>query len=212
MGGGFDKHLLLGLLLGTKVTDYKYLENIIQNRQLNQFHGYLIPNHIYKLDLLELSVSGTYNYKDTLAYKNLNLVEMIQIPTMVIPEKIDHSHIFEAIWSLVTHLKKDKTRKVDNLIIPGLGTGYGKLNEYDSTKIMILAIFLYNLNLSNLRLNQLKKSIMILFFFNKDYKMFRNQSDLSELERDVISEYGRNIEMKSGTIMELEELFKCVQL
>ena len=32
------------------------------------------------------------------------------------------------------------------LVLPGIGTGYGNLNEYESTKIMLFAI-LYNLSL-----------------------------------------------------------------
>ncbi|CAK9438501.1 uncharacterized protein LODBEIA_P27250 [Lodderomyces beijingensis] len=212
MGSGFDQYLLKSLLLGTSTVNYKHLENIIQNHQLTRYRGYLIPNHIYKYNLLQLPQTSEYNYKETLAYTHLHITEIIQIPTMVIPEKIDHSHILEAVWSLLTHLTQEDPVQPDNLIIPGLGTGYGKLSEYDSTKIMIFAMVLYNLQFPNSRLGQLKKSLLILFFFNKQYRMFHNFDDVQELEDHVVSEYGQSIELHPGQLMELDQLFKCVQL
>lgn len=267
MGGGFDKYLLQALLLSkdntstNSIINYKYLETIIQNQQMTRYHGYLIPNHIYKFNLLkDLPQTEEYNYQNTLAYQNLNIVELIQIPTMIVPEQISHSHIFEAIWSLFTHItqeekekekKQEKEKEIEerqlkqqeqleqlekdqlltrastlskhcnahytnsnqvNLIIPGLGTGYGKLNEYESAKMMIFAIFLYNLEFPQLRLGQLKKSVMIMFLFNKDYRLYKNHEDLQELETHIVSDYGKLVKLKQGNVMELDELFQCIQL
>lgn len=102
------------------------------------------------------------------------------------------------------------------MVLPGIGTGYGNLNEYESTKIMLFAIFLYNLSLRGkttptTRLDQLKKSLLILFFFNKDYRKLENLNDIEELETNVISEYGKNLNLVNGTVMELEEVFKCIR-
>ena len=61
------------------------------------------------------------------------------------------------------------------------------------------------------RLDQLKKSLLILFFFNKDYRKLENLNDIEELETNVISEYGKNLNLVNGTVMELEEVFKCIR-
>lgn len=225
MGGGFDKYLLQSMLLGTTVTDYKVIEHLIQEAKLQQSNGYLIPNHIYRTNLLQLPTYKGYNYRDSLIYKNLGVDELIQIPTMIVPEKI-HSvrHLFDSIWSLLSHIqeygvvggkedpKRDgEIRQIQNLIIPGIGTGYGHLNEFELTKIMIFAMFVFHLDLkTNTRLNQLKKSMLILFFFNKDYRLFQNETDLQELE-SLISDYGKSVELKPDTIMDLDEVFKCIK-
>ena len=240
MGGGYDKYLLQSMLLGTNVSDYKVIEQLIQDAKLQQSNGYLIPNHIYRTNLLQLPIYKGYNYRESLIYKNLGVDEIIQIPTMMVPEKI-HSvrHLFDSIWSLLSHIQEEHSmdekminsgrsngnsaaelRQVRNIIIPGIGTGYGHLNEFELTKIMIFAMFVFHLDFkgnnndsqsSSTRLNQLKKSMLILFFFNKDYRLFQNEIDLQELE-SLISEYGRGVELKPDTIMELDEVFKCVKL
>ncbi|KAI5950314.1 hypothetical protein CANMA_005369 [Candida margitis] len=233
MGGGYDKYLLQSMLLGTNTTDYKTVEHLIQESKLQEGNGYLIPNHIYMTNLLQLPVYRGYNYRDSLMYQNLRVSQIIQIPTMVVPEKIHSvSHLFDSMWSLLSHVRQyngkreggedvnaKSVHQIDNLIIPGIGTGYGHLNEYESTKIMIFAIFLFNLDLGsdNYRLNQLKKSLLILFFFNKDYRLFKNHQDIQELE-SLVSDYGKNVEFKSDsdsdsdpTVMELDEVFKCIK-
>ncbi|KAG7661284.1 uncharacterized protein J8A68_005176 [[Candida] subhashii] len=213
MGGGFDRYLLQGLLLGTNITNYKYLENIIQDQQLRKHHGYLTPNSIHKIELESLFENDKeYKYQDTLAYKNWNLVEIIQLPTMVVPEPIHQvTNVFDSLWNLLHEIDKSHDR-LTNLIIPGIGTGFGHLDEYESTKLMIFTFFIYNLQLTkNDRLNQLKKSALILFFFNKDYKLFKNQSDINELENNqIITNYGKqkNSNLKPNSIMEFDELFK----
>ena len=65
--------------------------------------------------------------------------------------------------------------------------------------------------MANARLKQLKKSMLILFFFNKDYRLFQNETDLLELE-SLISDYGKSVELEPDTIMDLDEVFKCVKL
>lgn len=226
MGGGFDLHLLNAILLGTNHT-FKQLENIIQNHQLQKFQGYLVPNQIYKINLPDLT---GFEYKSSLAYQNWNLIEIIEIPTMVVPEKIHSiSHLFDCIWNLMNNIdftkeeeekeeeKEEEEGEEENiLVLPGIGTGYGNLNEYESTKIMLFAIFLYNLSFRGkttptTRLDQLKKSLLILFFFNKDYRKLENLNDIEELETNVISEYGKNLNLVNETVMELEEVFKCIR-
>lgn len=207
MGGGFDLYLLEAMLLGTNFT-YKYLENIIQNYQLLKYQGYLITNQIYKINLLELP---DFDYKSTLIYQNWNLLELIEIPTMIIPEKIHSiSHLFDSIWNLMHNIDPNV---IDTLILPGIGTGYGNLNEYESTKIMLFAIFLYNISFGKnpTRFDHLKKSLLVLFFFNKDYRKLRNPGDIEELETNVISEYGKNIQFEENKVIELDEVFKCIQ-
>ena len=226
MGGGFDLHLLNAILLGTNHT-FKQLENIIQNHQLQKFQGYLVPNQTYKINLPDLT---GFEYKSSLIYQNWNLIEIIEIPTMVVPEKIHSiSHLFDCIWNLMINIdftkeeeekeeeKEEEEGEEENiLVLPGIGTGYGNLNEYESTKIMLFAIFLYNLSLRGkttptTRLDQLKKSLLILFFFNKDYRKLENLNDIEELETNVISEYGKNLNLVNETVMELEEVFKCIR-
>ena len=113
--------------------------------------------------------------------------------------------------------KEEEEGEEENiLVLPGIGTGYGNLNEYESTKIMLFAIFLYNLSFRGkttptTRLDQLKKSLLILFFFNKDYRKLENLNDIEELETNVISEYGKNLNLVNETVMELEEVFKCIR-
>ncbi|KAL6453657.1 HTA2 Histone H2A.2 [Candida maltosa Xu316] len=207
MGGGFDLYLLKAILLGTPYT-YKHLENIIQNYQLQKYQGYLVTNQIYKINLLELP---EFDYKSTLPYINWNLTEIIEIPTMIVPEKIHSiSHLFDSIWNLMSNIDP---QTINTLVIPGIGTGYGGLNEYESTKIMLFAVFLFNISFSGqpTRFDQLRKSMMILFFFNKDYKKLRNPSDIEELESNVISDYGKKFQFKEGTVMELEDVFKCIK-
>ncbi|RCK60393.1 hypothetical protein Cantr_08289 [Candida viswanathii] len=207
MGGGFDLYLLSAMLLGTNLI-YKDLESIIQNYQLLKYQGYLVTNQTYKINLLDLP---DFDYKSTLVYQNWNLLELIMIPTMIIPEKINSiSHLFDSMWNLMNSVDAGS---VDTLIVPGLGTGSGNLNEYESTKIMLFAIFLFNLSFGKepTRLTQLKKSLLILFFFNKDYRKLRNPADIEELEVNVISEYGRQREFEEGKVMELDEAFRCIQ-
>ena len=39
--------------------------------------------------------------------------------------------------------KEEEEGEEENiLVLPGIGTGYGNLNEYESTKIMLFAIFI----------------------------------------------------------------------
>lgn len=218
MGGGFDRYLLQGLLLGTSVTHYKYLENVIQNTQLERHHGYLTPNSIHTIHLPTLFENDPqYKYKDSLAYKNWNLIEIIQLPTMVVPEPIPQvTNVFDSLWNLLHEIQKaGLENRIDNLIIPGIGTGFGHLDEYELTKLMIFTFFIYNLQLNDDRLSQLKKSALILFFFNKDYHLLKNESDIHELENNnIVTEYGKQkrLDLKPSTIMEFDEVFKCVDI
>ena len=66
---------------------------------------------------------------------------------MVVPEKIHSiSHLFDCIWNLMNNIdftkKKKKKEEKRRILVPGIGTGYGNLNEYESTKIMLFAIFI----------------------------------------------------------------------
>ncbi|RLV94295.1 hypothetical protein JA1_001820 [Spathaspora sp. JA1] len=212
MGGGFDLYLLKGMLLGTSITNYKYLENIIQQHQMINNHGYLTPNTIYKIDLVKL-LQQKYDYRASTIYHNWNVVEMAQLPTMIVPEPIHQiTHIFDGLWNLLHEYHQNN---IDNLVIPGIGTGYGHLDEFESTKIMIFTFFIYNLNFNQTRLDQLKKSVLILFFFNKDYHCLRNEFEIKEIEEYIVTEYGRarreNLG-EQGKVMEFDELFKCVKL
>ncbi|EGW34996.1 uncharacterized protein SPAPADRAFT_53359 [Spathaspora passalidarum NRRL Y-27907] len=213
MGGGFDLYLLKGMLLGTNITSYKHIENILQHHQMTKHHGYLSPNTIYKIDLVKV-FENQYDYKSSTIYQNWNLVEMAQLPTMVVPEMIHRmTHIFDGLWNLLHEYHGDAT-DIDNLVIPGIGTGYGHLDEYESTKLMIFTFFIYNLKLDSTRLDQLRKSCLILFFFNKDYHHLRNTSDIEEIENCIVTGYGKEKRknLKEDTIMEFEELFKCVKI
>ena len=58
-------------------------------------------------------------------------------------------------------------------------------------------------------MDQLKIFINIVFF-NKDYRKLENLNDIEELETNVISEYGKNLNLVNGTVMELEEVLNVL--
>ncbi|KAK6462141.1 hypothetical protein DFJ63DRAFT_313284 [Scheffersomyces coipomensis] len=240
MGGGYDKYLLQALSLPTPTNnsslDYKPLESVIQHHTLKKFSGYLSVGTIHNIPLLETLDSSWY--KTTYAYRYWNITNLIQIPSMMIPESLNHQNqhlqkligVFDSVWNLLISLHSNNSdyRDIKNIIIPGIGSGYGELSEFEISKIMIFAMVLFNLNLgTGERLLHLKKSCMILFFFNKNYQTLANIYDLNELETDVITEYGKsvmlnrvkeseslshaNIKEKSLT-MEFDDLFKCINL
>ncbi|KAK6204913.1 uncharacterized protein RJT21DRAFT_117391 [Scheffersomyces amazonensis] len=237
MGGGYDKFLLQALMLPTSTNglDYKPLESKIQEHSLNKFSGYLSVGTIHNINLSDtLDVN---KFKNKLAYQNWKVTNLIQIPSMMVPESLNHSSqhiqkligVFDCVWNLLILLHESHNSHIANVIIPGIGSGYGELSEQEIGKIMIFAILLYNLNLGHGdRLLHLKKSCMILFFFRKNYRKLSNVYDLEELERDVITEYGKKIMIENSEhdnnehndkddfnehfTMEFEELFQCINL
>lgn len=209
MGGGFDKYLLQSLLLPSTIS-YKQIEPLIQHYSLNKFNGYLPVNLTNIIELLTV-FGDVHDYEQSHAYKNWNITTVIQVPSMIVPEAVgSKTNIFDSIFNVMLATAQ---QPIGNLIIPGIGTGYGQLDPEEIAKIMIFSIVLFNLNLGTDRFSHLKKSCLILFFFNKDYRKLSNELDLFELHEKVISEYGKTRVTQCGDeLMEFEELFKCIRL
>ncbi|KAI5953399.1 hypothetical protein KGF54_002771 [Candida jiufengensis] len=259
MNGGFDKFIIDSMLLYKSQASGEDIiskfDNIdlgfwFQNYQLQRSNSYLVPNQIYPLNLKEFfssmkskdenhSILKNYNFEYSLIYKNLNLTELIQISTMLVPELLEEhniSNIFNLMWNLLSYLYKvQKSTDIENVIIPGIGTGHGHLDQDEVAKIMIFTIFFFNLSFkpssrnnftkfidykSNeivecLRYKTLKKSITILFFLNKDYRKFENPKDIEEVENHVLTDYGKNYDFSKikdkNKSMDIDELFKCIK-
>lgn len=208
MGGGFDKFLLEALLEDR----YRDIKTQLQTYCLKRFNGYTPVNTVNHVNLLE----AIENYAEYPAYKTWTLSDMVCIPSMVVPEAVTPTqgptNIFDTIWNLLLHLEVELPG-TQTIIMPGIGTGYGNLDTSTATYCMLVATFLFNLDLPavNLRLSQLKKSLMILFLFNKDYKSLMNSDDLQELEKHILTEYGASKVLKPGEIMSIGEIIRCIQ-
>jgi len=211
MGGGFDKYLLQALLLPNDSGSYKLIEPLIQQHSLSKFNGYLPVNSTNVIDLV-LLFKDNHDYTQSHAYKNWNLTTVIQVPSMIVPESIlSKTVVFDFVFNVMI---TSSQHPIDTLIIPGIGTGYGTLDAEEISKIMIFSILLFNLDFGPDRFSQLKKSCLILFFFNKDYKKLANESDLSELHASVISDFGRSrpYQEGEGELKDFDELFKCIRM
>ncbi|KAI5960358.1 uncharacterized protein KGF55_004650 [Candida pseudojiufengensis] len=249
MNGGFDKYLTESMSIIMKLHNFddprdaypREIGDTIQRYQLGKNNGFLVPGQVYPVNLLELFKNTNFNYKRTLMYNDLKVDELIQIPTMIVPESIDNnegiSQIFNIMWNLLNYLNKYQVSEKDRyVIIPGIGTGFGNLDENEVTKVMIFAIFLFNIKFDRIEIDSsdidleventsklkestnkadwlndkgMLKSIMILFFLNKEYRHFRDKADIYEIEQ-VLSDYGKSYNFESkNKAMEIDELFKC---
>lgn len=206
MGGGFDQSLLQLLLIGTGSSDYKRLEKLIQNQALNRYKGYVAPNTIHPVSLLK-TAGITQLLTNSLALANWNITELIQIPSMVVPSKIEQLEtVFDFMWGLLNHLSMTfttATSQLDdhsNVVIPGIGTGYGQLDTSDVAKVMMYAVGIFHLELDHLGENQqhLARLILILFLLRKNYRLLENEYDLLELE-SLMTDKGRYYDFDSST-------------
>jgi hypothetical protein len=208
MGGGFDRYLVEALLK-LRYHDFK---TQLQTYCLNKFQGYTPVNTVNSVNLLE----ALDDYSRSQAYKSWNLTDLICIPSMVVPEAASSTqgptNIFDTIWNLLLHIENELV-DTENVIIPGIGTGYGNLDTNTATYSMLMATFIFNLQLSTKdpRLRQLKKSLLILFLFNKNYKDLINIDDLQELEKDILTEYGAGKTLRPGEMMDIDDILKCIQ-
>lgn len=86
---------------------------------------------------------------------------------MVVPGAVSSTqgptNIFDTIWNLLLH----ELVETENLIIPGIGTGHGNLYINTAKYTMFMEI-IFNLQFPPKILVSDKKSLLILFLFNKN--------------------------------------------
>lgn len=207
MGGGYDK-----ALLNCFTQDYKLLESKIQALLLNKNNGYTpltsvnvidVPDHDDAHDPSESSSESSS--------ASLSCPKLILIPSMVIPERIASPHvIFDSVWNLLLHLSSNP-QHITNIVLPGIGGGYGHVDPDTIARLMIGAIYIYSLESEMNRLSQLKKSILILFWLGKDYRKFENTYDINELETHIVSDFGKSLKIVPNTILDWDALVKCIK-
>ncbi|ODV80853.1 macro domain-like protein [Suhomyces tanzawaensis NRRL Y-17324] len=216
MGAGFDRYLLEALLMtvNSPRIDYKTLERLIQEYTLEKYNGYLPISTVNEIKLPQLA----YPYHESLARMNWNLTTVLAIPSMVVPEMLSEKEaklvIVNSIWNLFLYLENSSPK---NLIIPGIATGYGKLDPRIAAKLMLSTAIIYSSDFTgrDKRYSFLKKTVLLMFLLNKNYKNFENVYDINELESHVLSDLGiisaRSLCETSSHIYDIDELFTFVR-
>lgn len=216
MGGGFDRSLLQLLLIGTGHSDYKVLEKLIQRQALVHHNGYVAPNTVHPVSLRN-NRDITHLLTNSMAVANWNVTELVQIPSMVVPSKIDQLEtVFDFMWRLVTHLMMTVSSSQQehlNVVIPGIGTGYGNLDSANVARIMMYAVAIFYMDLDHLGHNQhLTRLLLVLFLLRKNYQLFENEYDLLELEA-LMSDKGKYYDFGSDSsdVLDWEDLLLFVK-
>ncbi|SGZ55884.1 CIC11C00000000582 [Sungouiella intermedia] len=175
MGGGFDKAILLELT-GDRFPNFNYktLERCIQ-RNAHHHRGYIVPATVHDVDLPKVYGEAQMDFASTLAYTK-NITTLLQVPTMVVPEKTTSQVVFDTMWSVLVESGR-KTDKVRTLILPALGAGYGGVEPEVVGQIMAGAIALFNMDIP-----PLARSLAILLFTRKDHRKLGLPEDIAELE------------------------------
>lgn len=208
MGGGFDKSLC-DLFSVNK--DIRLVEAWIRKFLR---HGYtpLGTSHLVDFDDFP-------NFKDSMAWKQLKASSIIVTPTMRVPQKIYDGclsdiqeiiadkkrnavrFIFDCVWESLCSVARynekidlsefgtRKNIKIDTIIMPGLGTGYGGLPVSLAAKGMIGALSLWGIS------KPVDVGLLCLIFLGENYEVFDNEDIIESKEKlidgkiyDVVSQ------------------------
>ncbi|TID31196.1 hypothetical protein CANINC_000245 [Pichia inconspicua] len=194
MGGGFDK-VLCDLFSVDK--DCRAVESWIR-RYLR--HGYtpLGTSHLVEFDDFPGFINST-------ARKCLNASCIIVTPTMRVPQRIYQDDfgdsfqkeqkrnvvrfIFDCVWESLCSVARynekidlqceTREEKIDTIIMPGLGTGFGGLPLDLAAKGMIGALSLWGIS------KPVDVGLLCLIFLGEDYNAFNNP-DIVEAKNCLI--------------------------
>ncbi|CCH45566.1 MACRO domain-containing protein 2 [Wickerhamomyces ciferrii] len=147
LGGGLDQ--VIGEIFSPN-WNYHDTSNLLKNKITN---GYAPPGCVKALTLPDNAI------KSSLAYEKLRSNTIIHCPTMRIPRDIAglgdlHSYrqVFDWTWEILrtadekNHLIKDESDRLGAIILPGLGTGFGKIPSEVCSKSMIAAALIFTLD------------------------------------------------------------------
>lgn len=172
MGGGFDR-AILETLTGQSDFDYKLLEAAIQRKALDYHNGYIVPGSVHKVDLESAYRAANINFHTTVAWHK-RVTTLVQAPTMVVPEPILGTRVFDTMWSILV-----ESRSVaDSVVLPALGAGYGMVDPGVVGQAMAGAIGIFFWEMP-----PLARSVAILLFTGKDYRKLGLPLDIAELEQ-----------------------------
>lgn len=190
MGGGFDKYVV-------DILGKDGVAELIQQYTLNKYRGYVPVGEVNAIDLALVFP----NYTETAIYSNLKLVELVVVPSMVVPEPLAGPQtLFDSVWNVLRYA--DLT-SIENWILPGIGTGCGNVDASVVAETMVTAIYLFHMKASTRR-DQLKRSVLVLNFLNKDYRKFGDVADIES----VMSEHGK--QRGVGSAADIDELLLCI--
>lgn len=217
MGGGFDK-ALCDLFSVDK--DCRAVESWIR-RYLR--HGYtpLGTSHLVDFDDFP-------GFKDSEAWKKLNASSIIVTPTMRVPKRIYRDEIsmndpvqeegrrnvvrfiFDCVWESLCSVARYNEKidiqesasetKIDTIIMPGLGTGYGGLPFSLAAKGMIGALSLWGIS------KPVDVGLLCLIFLGENYNAFDNE-DIAEARNSLID--GETYDVLS---QDVGEFYKIVNI
>lgn len=196
MGGGFDEALceLYTTNVG-KETKLASIETFIRNHLR---HGYTPLGTAHILEFHDFP-----NFKESVAWKKFRANSIVVIPTMRVPKsiytvlkedsiytiRVKHLEIvrfvFDCVWEIMCAVSRHNEKnqegfendihgKIDNIILPGLGTGYGGLPTDLVSKGMIGALSLWGLKLGSIDKYELYRGVICLAFLREDYTVFDN--------------------------------------
>lgn len=177
MGGGFDR-----AILESRDDDYKSLERIVQAQALERYHGYMPRS-------------------TTMAMELDAHVKLIVCPTMVVPERTTPETVFDCMWNVLVEAEKER---VEHLVLPAFGAGYGGIDADVVARIMAGAIALFHMPVPS----PLARLVAVLLFLRKSIEAFEIEEDIAQLKA-YVSGYGSNC--GSGPVpMHWAELERCL--
>lgn len=156
MGGGIDM-AIRDCFVGVNSS-----AETVQNYVLNKLQYYKPPGSPTVIHFDDEMIRGS------IALESWNCRQLIHLPTMRVPEKIRetskefHKSLFDWTWNALSVL----TNKVDALVIPGLGTGYGAAPLDICANTMVAAIAIHYAK----DFTPMEKTVLIYKFLGEDYR------------------------------------------
>jgi O-acetyl-ADP-ribose deacetylase (regulator of RNase III) len=180
MGGGIDM-AIRDCFVGINSTDETIQRHVSEELQFYKAPG--VPTWIrFPSEMIHGSI----------ALDKWKCNDLIHLPTMRVPEHIKetprefHKSLFDWTWSVLSVLNKD----IDTLVIPGLGTGYGKAPLDLCAASMVGALTIHYAR----GYTSMEKTVLVYKFLGDDYKKL-----------DITTMLDHNLEFTFGD--SLEELF-----
>lgn len=187
MGGGFDNKLCE---LFSNENDQREEGQVKIENWIRKYlhHGYTPLGTAHVIEFNDMT-----NFEQSKAWILLNAVSIIIVPTMrvpkqIYPDDIDSNiktvrFIFDCIWetlcALDRHNRVASNSKINTLIIPGLGTGFGKLPIDMVAKGMVGAINIWGMILED----SVDRGLLCLSFLNENYNTFHNPNIVQSKEK-----------------------------
>lgn len=172
MGGGFDR--AIAEIFTGPGQDYRTFEAKVQNYTLSKFHGFIPPQSVTVVDLKEIFADFFLGLKGC-----SKITHLIQTPTMVVPEKISATTVFYCIWNILLAIDG----KLNTIILPAIGAGYGGVPGNIVARIISGAIGLYYMDIDSMT-----RGTAVLLFLKKDYKAFEDLQDIARIESNFSTE------------------------